>query len=177
MRVAALLVALIRIVAADPARSPHAPECKPSGGVLFEVDQRANRKAKLTTATTRLNENGTWRTEVVDVDGTLARTLVGCLKSAVVDTIRVSLRDAAWKTTRRKVTCRPDDRRSTQYRWKGRLLYTERACNVDALDDDSRHVLDLIAFHVRIPDDLESAGVPTGKHVECIDTPLALGCP
>ena len=176
MRGAALLLALVRTVAADPVRSPQPHECKPSGGLLFEVDQRATRKAKLTTATTRLYENGSWKTEVVDVDGTVARTLVGCLESTVVDTIRVSLRDATWKTTHRKVTCRPDDRRFTQYRWKGRLVYTERACNVDALDDDSQHVLDLIAFDLHIPDDLDSAAVPIGRHLNCIDTPLAPGC-
>jgi len=40
-----VLVALVRTAAADPADTPKR-ECKPSGAVLFEVDQRADRKSQ-----------------------------------------------------------------------------------------------------------------------------------
>ena len=166
---AILLVALAPIAAADRVEKPRR-DCKPAGGVLFEVAQRADRKAKLTTATTRLFENGAWRTEIFDVDGKLARSRSGCLGAADVDSIRKELRSANWTSTRASVTCRADQPRFTLYQWKARLLYTERTCNVEALDDESRHALDIIELHLHAPVDLDRGGVP------CIDNPLARGC-
>src|SRR5262245_35986513 len=100
-----LLLALVRSVAADPTQKPPR-QCKPAGGLLFEIAQRANHKAKLTTATTRLYENGSWKTEVVDLDGKLMRTRSGCLDPSDVASIRAGLRSAGWKTTRTNETCR-----------------------------------------------------------------------
>jgi hypothetical protein len=166
---AIVLVALLRTAAADPAEAPK-HECKAGGAVLFEVDQRADRKAKLTTATTQLFENGAWKTEVRDVDGRLARSDSGCLASADLESVRAQLRSATWKTTRTKEACRTDQPRSTLYKWKGRLLYTERTCNLEALDSTSRRALDIIEVQLHAPFDLDAGSVP------CLGNPLAKGC-
>ena len=168
---ASILVALLRTAAADPASKP-IRECKPAGGVLFEVAQRVEHKAKLPTATTRLYENGAWKTEVVDVDGKLARTHSGCVEASDVDRIRESLRAAKWKTERTNATCRADQPTFTTYKWKRRLLYTERTCNIDVLDEDSQHTLDLIELYLRVPVELEGGGLQR----ECLANPLAKGC-
>ena len=165
-----VLVALAQTAAADPASKP-TRECKPSGGVMFEVAQRVDRKAKLPTATTQLYENGAWTTKVIDVDGKIARTRSGCLEQSEVDSIRESLRAAKWKATRSNATCRADQPRSTTYKWRGRLLYTERTCNIDVLDDDSQHALDLVEIQLRVPLGLDGGGAP-----DCMSNPLARGC-
>jgi len=170
--VAAMIVALLRTAAADPTPK-RVRECKPAGGVLFEVAQRVEHKAKLPTATTRLYENGAWKTEVIDVDGKLARTRSGCVEASNLDRIREGLRTAKWKTQRTSATCRTDQPTFTTYKWKRRLLYTERTCNVDVLDADSQQTLDLIEYYLRAPAELEGGGLQR----ECLANPLAKGCP
>jgi hypothetical protein len=168
-----ILIAVRSIAFADPPQSPPRPrECKPAGGVLFEVDQLADRRAKLTTATTRLYDNGSWRTEVVDADGKLARTQAGCLEGSQLGNIRADLRNAKWKTTRADVSCRADEPRFTVYKWNGRALYTERTCNVEVLDENSQHALELIGFYLKVPGDLDGGSRPR----ECLRNPLAKGC-
>jgi len=166
---AIVLVVLARSAAADRAPKP-TRECKPAGGVLFEVAQRVDGKAKLTTATTRLFENGAWKTEIFDIDGKLARSRSGCLEVADVAGILAELSSAKWKTTRTNATCRADQPRLTLYKWKGRQLYKERTCNVEVLDQQSRHALDLIELHLHAPVDLDRGGEA------CIDNPFAKGC-
>jgi hypothetical protein len=171
MRIA-IVMAMGATALAQPPQSPPRPrECKPGGGVLFEVDQLADRRAKLTTATTRLYDNGSWKTEVVDVDGKLARTQAGCLERSQLDNVLADLRNAKWKTTRADVSCRADEPRFTVYKWRGRALYTERTCNVHVLDEDSRRALDLMVFYLKIPN-LDGGSLPRG----CLENPLAKGC-
>jgi hypothetical protein len=52
------------------------------------------------------NENGRWRTDVIDVDGKVARTEAGCLKTSQLDEVRGELARAPWKTTRADRLCR-----------------------------------------------------------------------
>ena len=161
-----MVLAMVHVATADP----RPRTCKPAGGLLVEVDQRA-RTAHLATATSWLYENGSWRTEIIGTDGKLARTRTGCLDPLQVDRLRDQLRNATWKTTSSTVACRSDQPRSTVYKWKSRMLYTERTCNVDVLDEDSRRVLEAIDYYVQLPEDLDGASAP------CIDNPLARGCP
>lgn len=77
---------------------------------------------------------------------------------------------ARWKTTRTTASCRADQPRSTLYRWSGRLLFTERTCDLEALDRTSRRALDLVGVLVHAPVDLEEG------YVRCLDNPLAKGC-
>jgi hypothetical protein len=168
---AIVLVALVRTASADPAPKV-ARECKPTGGVLVEVAQRVQPKTKLPTATTRLYDSGAWKTVVIDVDGKLARTRSGCLEPSDVDSIREKLLAAKWKTTRSNATCRVDQPRFTTYKWKSRLLYTERTCNIDVLDEDSQRALDVVEFHLRVPLELDGGGLQR----ECLSNPLAKGC-
>ncbi len=163
---AIVIVTLVRTAAAEPATP--ARTCKPSGGVLFEVAQHAKHRV-LPTSTTRLYANGAWKLEVIDVDGKVARTDAGCLGPSQVKSIRESLRAAPWKTTRSDRTCRVDQPRFTTYRWKHRLLYTERTCNERVLDADSQRALDLVTYYVRPP-------VDHGSGVPCLTNPLAKGC-
>lgn len=174
-----LLLVVAATAAAEPAEKLSRPrECKPGGGLLVEIAQRADQKAKLTTATTRLYENGSWKTEVFDVDGKSMRTRAGCLDASDVAIIRRSLRRANWKTMRTDMTCRADQPRFTLYKWKARLLYRERSCNGEVLDDDSRRALDLLALYLHAPVALDDGGrvQPPRIRPECMENPLAPGC-
>jgi len=135
-------------------------ECAPSGNVLFEIDQAADRASKLVTATTKLYPNGAWRTEWIDVDGKVARTAVGCLVPSSVDHIRDDLRAAKWKVTHYPIACRGYSPRFTTYSWNRRVMFTDRVCSHDTLDDDSRQVLERIDCTLDVPDDLDTPGVP-----------------
>lgn len=177
-----ILVAVIgRTSIAGSAKDAAPPRsCAPAGGLLFEIDQLATSKAKLTTAKTRLYGNGAWKTEFFDVDGKLARTRAGCLEHSQLDSIKAGLRSAKFTTTASDATCRKDDPRFTVYKLKGKTLYTEHSCNVDVLDRDSRGALDLIEYYLSVPSDPDGAGSPRprGHHVtpECLADPLASGC-
>ena len=132
-----LVVALVGSAAANP------PEmCKPAGAVVLEVDQLADAPAKLATATTWLYENGSWKREVYDAHHKLVRWSTGCTGTAELDTFNAGVRDALWKVTRTVHVCQTDRTRSRVYRWKGRVLYTERTCSVDDLDPHSRELVD-----------------------------------
>lgn len=169
--VTALLVLTISLLAT--ACSPRVRECRPTGSVLLEVDQRAVPQAKLTTATTRLYESGAWTREVMDADGKRVRTEAGCLQPAQLDSILTGLRHATWTTAPSGRSCRADQPRFTVFRWKGRVLYTERTCNAEVLDQDSRAVLDSIEIDLHLPDDPDG---PDGLQRVCMQNPLAPGC-
>ena len=169
--IAIVLVTHMHTAAADPVAAPTG-DCKPAGGVMFEIGRGVVRNAKLPTATTQLFENGAWRTEVIDVDGRLARQRSGCLEPTAVEVIRESLRAARWKLARSKATCRADQPRFTTYRWKRRLLFTDRTCNIDVLDEDSQHALDLVDSYLRGSLELDRGRIQP----ECLANPLAKGC-
>lgn len=146
-----------------------AEPCKPSGSVIFEIDQRAVPNAKLTTATTKLYANGAWQSEVRDPDGRVARRDAGCLAAAKVEAIRDELRGASWKTSPSGLTCRSDQPRYTAYLRNAHQVFIERSCNLDVLDETSQHAIDLVELLVHVPD-LEPA------KRDCLDNPLAKGC-
>src|SRR5690242_12832772 len=100
MRWLVLVIAMAHVTAAAPRT------CKPGGGVLFEIAQRAVKGARLVTATTRLYRNGGWRTEVIDVDGKVARSEAGCLETSQLDEVRGELARASWKTAKTDTHCR-----------------------------------------------------------------------
>jgi hypothetical protein len=165
-----LVVLMPRLGAADPPSRTR--DCVPTGVVLLEVDQSADPRARLVTATTELYDNGAWKTVVIDVDGKVARTRKGCLETAQIDAIRRELNDATWATHRSELSCRSDNPRFTLYKWKSRTVYTERTCNTGALDDSSRHALDIVELYLQVPVDLDGATLsPT-----CRENPLAPGC-
>ena len=126
---------------------------------MFEIDQRADRGEKLVTSTSKLYGNGAVRTEWIDVDGTVVRRGSGCLEQSTVDSIRADLRTAKWTVTHHRIACRAYSPRFTEYVWAGRKLFTNRVCSHDILDDESRHLLDILEVELRIPDDLDGAKV------------------
>jgi hypothetical protein len=166
------VLALLTVALSPAAAQPQAGRaCRPAGRVLFEIDQRVDRKAKLATSTTRLFENGAWKTVVFDREGTRARTMTGCLEPVDMGSIRARLHDATWRKVRDdEATCQSDSPRFTVYRSRGRAVYTERACSRERLDAESQRALDLITFDLR-PPELDGARVPR----ECMN-PLAPGC-
>jgi hypothetical protein len=159
------------------AQPTDSPQCKPTGGVLFEVAQSADPKRKLVTATTTLFNSGAWQTQVFDVDKKVMRTRSGCLDRSELDGLRDDLDDAKWKITRGRgwQTSSP---RFTEYKWNGKTLYTERICSTKVLDEDSQRVLDRIRIWLRVPSDLDGARDQPKRAppIECLDNPLARPC-
>lgn len=167
------VLALLMVALSPAAAQPEAARaCRPAGRVLFEIDQRVDGNAKLATSTTRLFENGAWKTVVFDREGTRARTMIGCLEPADMDAIRARLEDANWRKVRDDdVTCHSDSPRVTVYKLRRHTVRTERACNRERLDTASQRALDLITVEVRLPE-LDGARVPR----ECMMNPLTPGC-
>lgn len=144
-------------------------DCKPDGDVLLEVAQRTMPHVHGSTAKTKVWANGAWMTEVHDGGHNVARTRAGCLDDAKLGRIRARMDSASWKTVRSKRACRSDQPRFTTYTWKGRLVYTERTCNTQVLDADSRKALDAVSVVLGVPLDLDADNV-------CVDNPLDRGC-
>ncbi|MBV8760371.1 MAG: hypothetical protein JO257_23970 [Deltaproteobacteria bacterium] len=166
---------LARAAFAEPVAIKARPRaCWPAGGVLFEIDQRAT--GKRSTATTLLFANGAWRTATFDTDGKPAATGKGCLEKYQVARIVEALAAATWKVTHTPSTCTLSPRWST-YKWKTRVVFTDRACSGDALDTDSAKAIDLVDFYV-VPPALDDDARPHrhGLPRECLDNPLASAC-
>ena len=170
MRAAAIATSctwVVSLASAEP------PACKPgTGRPLLEIAQGAPPHVKVATAITRLYESGAWTAVVTDREGRTARTRTGCLDPARLDGVRADLTHAAWRVVHlaSAIPCRADAR-FTQYTWRGKLVFTERACDGDELDHDSRDTLVVIARLLHVSDELD------GARSRCADNPLAPGCP
>src|SRR5258705_3932061 len=130
MRSVGRLFALAPLVApAGPAPPKPERQCKPSGAVIFEVDQRVDAGHKLVTANSKLFANGTAQSAVFDVDKKLMRTVQRCLDKSELDKVRDDLDGAKWTVSPPPKPCQSYSPRYTIYRLSGAVVFTERACS------------------------------------------------
>ena len=140
--------------------------CTAGGPVVLTIRQGVDAGVKLATSKTIVYGNGAWHTEIRDRDGVDARSIDGCLESTE---LLHHLGDVRWELHPADTLCHVVPGRYTVYRWHKRVLFTERTCNAEVLDRDSRHMLDQLAYALHLPalDDAIR---------DCSDNPLAPGC-
>jgi hypothetical protein len=101
----------------------HADDCKPTGAPVFTIDAVDRGKV---TSSTKLFGNGAW---TVDANG-------GCADKAIATKVQALLAGAPWKISH-PIHCEMMTTTWTNYYASGKLLFSERACNPDQLDDAS----------------------------------------
>jgi hypothetical protein len=136
--------------AAPPKAAPAAPAapaggaaaCKPTGAAVFEVGHRVEPGAKLATSTVRLYGNGAWTHDEADAEGKASPQVTGCLAKADVKPVADALHAAPWKVTTARVHCMAISSSYTEYRVDGKLVFTQKLCSGQILDDKSQAALD-----------------------------------
>ncbi len=133
--------------AAPPApTAPSAPaapaDCKPTGRTLFEIGHRVAPGAKLSTSEVKLYASGAWTHDETDAEGKAQPQTAGCLARPDVKQVADALRAAPWKITTARVRCMAMSSSFTEYRVDGKLVFTQKLCSGQNLDDKSRAALD-----------------------------------
>lgn len=145
---AVLLVACASNAAAEPpaAAPPKAAPagsaaCKASGSAVFEIGHRVEPGAKLATSTVKLYGNGAWTHDEADADGKAQPQVTGCLATPDVKPVADALHAAPWKVTTARVHCMAMSSSYTEYRVDGKLVFTQKLCSGQSLDDKSQAAL------------------------------------
>ncbi len=154
---AVLLVACASSASAEPsgpaapkptpaAPSPAAPatpaDCKPTGRALFEIRHRVEPGAKLATSAVKLYATGAWTHDEADAEGKAQPQTAGCLARPDVKQVADALHAAPWKITTARIHCMAMSPQFTEYWVDGKLVFTQKLCSGQSLDDKSRAALD-----------------------------------
>jgi len=138
-----LVVAIVGAarVAAAAATCPAA-----SGTAMLAIEVRSDappgEQPAPPTSTLELYDNGAIASLTARGREQIRKT--GCLDAATLKKIRAALAAARWRTVR-CTGCATCKRYSTEYsviRWKGRVVFTQRVCSKDGLDEASQRALD-----------------------------------
>jgi hypothetical protein len=124
-----------------PAPAPTAT-CPPEGGVLFEIDHRADAGAKLATSATKLYGNGAVTHLETDPDGKPLALTTSCLAPDVVGPLQTQLKAAPWKVTKARMHCMAMSATFIVYQLNGKPVFTSRLCSGESLDAKSKAALD-----------------------------------
>jgi hypothetical protein len=116
--------------------------CKPAGNVVFEIDHRAMPGAKLATSTVKLFGGGAWTRTETSAEGQALAPTSGCLGKQDAKHIASELRSVPWKVTTARVHCMAMSATFTEYQVDGKLVFTQKLCSGQSLDDRSRAALD-----------------------------------
>jgi hypothetical protein len=151
---AVLLVACASSAAAEPPApaqpkpapaapaAPAADACKPAGTALFEIHHRVEPGAKLATSAVKLYTGGGWTHDEADAEGKSQPQTSGCLGRPDVKPVADALHAAPWKVTTARIHCMAMSPSYTEYWVDGKLVFTQKLCSGQSLDDKSRAALD-----------------------------------
>ena len=130
--------------AAPPAPpAPSAPAaCKPTGAAVFQIDHKVEPGAKLATSAVKLYTTGAWTHDETDAEGKAQPQALGCLARPDVKQVVDALHAAPWKITTARIRCMAMSPQYTEYRVDGKLVFTQKLCSGQSLDDKSRAALD-----------------------------------
>jgi hypothetical protein len=155
---AVLLVACASSASAEPSApapaapaAPAADACKATGAVVFQIDHKVESGAKLATSVVKLYASGAWTHADVDAEGKAQPQTTGCVARPEVKPIADALHAAPWKTTTAKIHCMAMSPQFTEYRVDGKLVFTQKLCSGQNLDDKSRAALDKAVALVEPP--------------------------
>jgi hypothetical protein len=143
-----LVVACASSASAEPP-APAAPSppaapaaCKPTGAVVFQIDHKVEPGAKLATSAVKLHATGAWTRDETDPEGKAQPQTAGCLARPDVKQVTDALHAAPWKITTARIHCMAMSPQFTEYRVDGKLVFTQKLCSGQSLDDKSRAALD-----------------------------------
>ena len=126
--------------AAPPAPAPAA--CKPTGAAVFQIDHKVEPEAKLATSAVKLYPTGAWTHDQTDAEGKAQPLTTGCLAKPEIKQVADALHAAPWNITTARVHCMAMSSQFTEYRVDGKLVFTQKLCSGQNLDDKSRAALD-----------------------------------
>ena len=148
---AVLLVACASSASAEPPApappkpapaAPAADACKPAGAVVFQIDHKVEPGAKLATSAAKLYATGAWTHDETDAEGKAQPRASSCLARPDVKQVADALHAAPWKITTARIHCMAMSPQFTEYRVNGKLVFTQKLCSGQNLDDKSRAALD-----------------------------------
>lgn len=174
MTKALCVVALLASIASADSRT-----CKPSGDVVFQLDQRADKGVKLATAKTRVYKNGAYITQSYDRYNTLTSTDAGCLPATADALLEFLAEPANYKTSPIELPCKETSPRFTEIRASGKLVLVDRRCNRVDVTREARAAIAELVFTARIPlvDDVRRTVRRQSRAPDsCEGNPLAKGC-
>lgn len=146
----------------SPAQSaPAAPAaCRPAGAAVFQIDHKVEPGAKLATSAVKLYAAGAWTRSEVDAEGKAQPQASGCLARPDVKQVTDALHAAPWKITTARIHCMAMSPSYTEYRVDGKLVFTQKLCSGQSLDDKSRAALDKAIALVEPPGTPRPAPAP-----------------
>ncbi|HMG57354.1 MAG TPA: hypothetical protein VK601_27835 [Kofleriaceae bacterium] len=132
--------------AADPDKAPKAPPpaeaCKPGGKVVFEIDHRVEPGVAQPTSTLKLFAGGAWTRDATGADGKPQPPTTGCVAAPDYKQLADAIHAAPWKISNARVHCMAMSPQFTEFRVDGKVVFTQKLCSGQSLDDKSRAALD-----------------------------------
>jgi hypothetical protein len=126
---------------APPARKlPPAKGCVAHGTPAFEVDHGPIGTAKQASWAFKIYESGAWTYEPKDADGKAGELERGCFAGEDLAAIKADVK-VPWKAESAGIHCMAMATTSDKVHVNGKLVFTEKMCNDQKLDDASAKAL------------------------------------
>jgi hypothetical protein len=119
--------------------------CEEQGVPLFEIDHRAEPRLEdvvIETSELVLYPSGAWTFH--SGTGKAEKTIHGCLRYQVLQTIEHDLKQATWTVKTNAAKCMVASLGYVEYSSRGKVVWTQRTCQLEYLDETSRRSLDEI---------------------------------
>ena len=116
--------------------------CRSEGPTVVEI-----KLVKLGSAeghVTKIFEGDGWLGHDLDKDGKDANEVKGCVAPSDVRDLQAKLAKAKWKITTARHHCMAMATTSTEYSYKGKVVWTEQMCSGKTLDKDSQAAIDAV---------------------------------
>jgi len=139
----ACLMLATATASATPAEPAKKPACSSAGAPVVEI-KLVQLGSEPAGHVTKIFKGDGWRVQDIDKAGKVSDDKQGCADSADVKDLRAKLDKAKWKITTARNHCMAMATTSTEYRVKGKLVWTERMCSGQTLDTDSAAAIDAV---------------------------------
>jgi len=93
---------------------------------------------------TKIFEGNGWLAHDTDKDGKDSNEVKGCVAPSDVHDLQAKLAKAKWKITTARNHCMAMATTSTEYSYKGKVVWTEQMCSGKTLDKDSQAAIDAV---------------------------------
>jgi hypothetical protein len=121
--------------------------CEEKGVPLFEIDHRVEPRLEdvvMETSELVLYPSGAWSYTSHDGNGKTTHHAAGCLRHQVLETIEHDLKEATWTVKTNAAKCMVASLGYVEYSSRGKVVWTQRTCQLEYLDETSRRSLDEI---------------------------------
>lgn len=136
MKPALALMLLTATVFAGPTEPAKKPACSSAGKPVVEV-KLVKLGSEPAGHVTKIFHGDGWRAQEIDKAGKITDDKQGCADGTDVRDLEAKLAKAMWRVTTARFHCMAMATTATEYRVKGKLVWTERMCSGQTLDKDS----------------------------------------